>query len=250
MSAYRDAVLADNPIHYWRCNDSAGGYLQDSRAVTPHPLIAQGQQIGAGYSGPVSDGGAAMVDANYGFAWYDTETLTAPLSVEFWYWVAYSQGLTQILINVGTLAGVSTCQVRLTTTRNLQTFGNASNHTTPSQYSVSTWHHVVVTFDGTNMRTYVDGSLTNTTPQGAFSVASSYVLGTGALNANPMAGSISEYAIYASALSATRVSAHYSAADNVGTNPTNNGQIASSGFSPLPFGPDLAAILAAVRREI
>jgi hypothetical protein len=249
MSAYSAAVLADNPFHYWRCNDSPGGYLQDQRAVTPRPLIAQGQQIGSGYSGPVSDGGACMVDANFGFAYYDTEVLTNPLSAECWFWQAYYQALVQHILTINTAAGASTAVIRTTATGALQTFGSAATFTGGAPIASSHWHHCVLTFDGANMRTYLDGALVGTTANGAFSQASRYIVGTAAANATPMAGSVSEIALYASTLSAARVSAHFAAADQIGQNPTNGSQQVSAGVTPPPpFGPSLQAILNAVQR--
>ncbi len=246
MSAYSSLVISDGPFQYWRCNDSAGGYLQDSHAATPRPLIAQGQQIGTGYSGPVSDGGSCLTDANFGFAYYDTEVLSNPLTVECWFWQAYYQGLQQNILTFNTLGGVSTCVIRTGATGLLSVFGSAGSYTGSTPLDSSKWHYVAVTFDGTNMRTYLEGSLIDTRANGAFSQASSYVIGTARSNVTPMAGSVSEVAVYAAALSGTQIAAHFVAADQAGVNPTNQSQQGGGGALPPPFGPAIDDIRNAV----
>lgn len=247
-SAYETAVLADGPFHYWRCDDAGGGYIQDHQAVTLRPLIAQGQQIGLGYSGPVSDGGSCLVDANFGFAFYDFETIANPFSAELWFWQAYFQNVIQTFLTIQTAAAASTCVVRADATGHLAVFGPAANFTSAAVHSRSAWHHVVVTFDGVNMRTYMDNVLLDTRAQGAFSQASRFIIGSANANGTPMAGSLSEIALYASALSAARVAIHYNSADRVGINPTNQSQQQSGGVLPAPYGDTLSDILAAVRK--
>ncbi len=246
MSAYSAAVIADGPFHYWRCNDSSGGYIQDVHAVTPRPLIAQGQQIGLGYSGPVSDGGACLVDANFGFAYADTEVITNPFTLECWFWQAYYGGVTQRIMTV-TQGATSTAVIGTNSTGHLQTFSSAASFTAAAASAASVWHHAVITLDGTNMRTYLDSVLLDTRASGAFSQASTFIVGSGPSNGNPMAGSVSEVALYASTLSGAQVLAHFNAADQVGINPTNQSQQTGSG-SPLPppFGDPITAILNAV----
>lgn len=250
MSAYSSAVIGDGPFHYWRCNDGPGGYLQDVHAVTPRPLIAQGQQIGSGYSGPVSDGGACMVDANFGFAYADPELLVNPLSVECWFWQAYYGGLTQRILTIAQ-GGASTAVFGTNSTGHFQSFSSAASFTSAAAIASSAWHHAVLTLDGTNMRTYLDGVLLDTRASGAFSQSSTYIVGTGASNGNPMAGSVSEVAVYASTLSGAQVTAHFNAADRVGQNPTNAAQQSFvPGAAPPPYGDILALIYQAVINEL
>lgn len=248
MSAYSTLVIGDSPFHYWRCNDSAGGYLQDSHAVTKRPLIAQGQQIGTGYSGPVSDGGSCLTDANFGFAYYDTEVLTNPLTVECWFWQTYYQGLVQRILTFNTAAAVSAVVFGTDATGHFQCFGSASSFTSAAPIDSSKWHYAAATFDGTNMRTYLDGSLVDTRANAGFSLACRYIVGTAAANGNPMAGSVSEVAIYAATLSTAQLAAHYAAADQVGINPTNQSQQTGGSTLPPPFGPAIADIRNAVIR--
>jgi hypothetical protein len=76
-----------------------------------------------------------------------------------------------------------------------------------------TWYHVVATYDGTNMRMYVNGAL-EATVASAISVENhTQMLAFGKLSngASYYAGQMDEVALYGSALSAQQVSEHYAA---------------------------------------
>ncbi len=79
----------------------------------------------------------------------------------------------------------------------------------------TTWHHVVGTYDGTNLRIYVDSVLENTTVF-AGTIANPSANGYLTIGGRMTAGSewngwIDEVAVYEKALSADRVLAHYEA---------------------------------------
>jgi YD repeat-containing protein len=75
------------------------------------------------------------------------------------------------------------------------------------------WHQIAYTWDGSTGRIYVDGALETSLPQSdtlpLYTSAAS--IGYDLANGQFFPGSIDEVAVYASALSADRVSAHYSA---------------------------------------
>lgn len=78
------------------------------------------------------------------------------------------------------------------------------------------WHHYVGTYDGSNMRIYVDGVLKNTTAAtGAISTGTNPFYIGGWLSAGiltePFNGLIDEVAIYVGALSQAQITAHYNA---------------------------------------
>jgi hypothetical protein len=88
------------------------------------------------------------------------------------------------------------------------------------------WHHAVGTYDGSSAKLYIDGvlqstqALTGSTPAGG---GQPLLIGTGSNNAIgnylPYTGSIDEVALYGSALSSTRVTAHFNAALDDGLAP-------------------------------
>ncbi len=91
----------------------------------------------------------------------------------------------------------------------------SSGGETPLTYGV--WHHVAGTADGTTARCYVDGVEVGNIAAGntftGYTVKNIFVGfgGIGAIANKGLYGKIDEVAIYTSALSATRVLAHYSA---------------------------------------
>jgi hypothetical protein len=95
------------------------------------------------------------------------------------------------------------------------------------------WHHVAATYDGSNIRLYVDGALVKTqaasgnlgtaTPRFAVGVNNS---GSGGSAAGWFPGSVDEAAYYTTVLSDARISAHYTAA-------TTAGPTAASGTASL-----------------
>ena len=113
---------------------------------------------------------------------------------------------------------------------------NANSCTSSATLSLGIWHHLVGTYDGTNMAIYIDGKLSGG-PQAnaAPSVAAlAMTLGAIGLTALPptldfLGGSLDEVAVYNYALSAGQVSAHFAA----GTNPSLPAPLVAGVF----FGP-------------
>jgi hypothetical protein len=82
-----------------------------------------------------------------------------------------------------------------------------------SPIALNAWHHVVGTYDGTNLVLYVDtakvASMEDTTQQASKDVP--FVFGGKNASEGTLLGSMDEVAVYASALSAARVKAHFEA---------------------------------------
>jgi hypothetical protein len=120
----------------------------------------------------------------------------------------------------------------------------SSNH----NYTEQVWHHLVCTYDGANMHLYVDGQAAGPSAAGAQAGASVIMEISTNLGLTTFGGGFySEVAYYTSALSQTRVSAHFAAVDNVNAVP----RVAASGGGGVvvpPYGADIASILASVRK--
>jgi hypothetical protein len=93
------------------------------------------------------------------------------------------------------------------------TFG--SNATENRALSLQVWHHVVATFDGANLRLFVDGQQTafNGVPSDMPAMPESWTIGgpNCECSANRFAGALDELAVYDYALSPDRVRAHFEA---------------------------------------
>jgi len=85
--------------------------------------------------------------------------------------------------------------------------GGEQNATGTAQLPLDTWTHVAVTFDGTSLRLYVDGTLTNTTAiSGAMSGSDGPLrIGGNAIWNEWFDGLIDELRIYDRALSPTEI---------------------------------------------
>jgi hypothetical protein len=77
--------------------------------------------------------------------------------------------------------------------------------------AANSWSHVVATYDGTNMRLYVNGTLVATTASALTLANTTDALLVNGLAANGTAGLMDEAAVYSSALSAQQVTEHYNA---------------------------------------
>jgi len=91
--------------------------------------------------------------------------------------------------------------------------------TSLSSYNDANWHHAAGTYDGANVRLYVDGAeVTNQALAGGAvnsGGGAKLRLGNYANSGAAFNGALDEMAIYATALSAVRVKAHYDAASQL-----------------------------------
>ena len=233
---YESVVLADTPLAYWQLNEAHGS-----------PTVADSS--GNGWTGTVNGGvtlGQAGVPAGMTgtYAAFDGAT-----------------GFISTLFNPVALLGLTVeCWIQLTGTptdgarmigqdepfvantgwnlaigpgNNEQFFIEAANGFTFANTNGSAaipltgWHHLVGTWDGTTLRTYLDSVLDTNTAAFAGSLAQNgsagqvigaWTAGTAAWWAGPLA----QMAVYSSALSQARITAHYNA-----------------GITPLPSTPGM-----------
>ena len=232
--AYSRAVLADNPLSYWRLNETSGSTAADQEGTYPGSI--QGN-VTVGQSGPVSDGGAYAFGG--GMVALGSASGLMPSgdwTVELWF-KATSQ---QAQDCAGDYGG-STCLMWRSHAYGaavyLQTDGTVggSFSTTPSiaygvssltSYADGNWHYLVVARDTSSLAIYIDGTQVETTP---VSETTDYyccemVVAIGndpACGCSPFYGLLSEVAFYDYALDPEQVGAHYQAAGYaVGSGPS------------------------------
>jgi hypothetical protein len=219
---YMDSVLADSPVAYWRLGEASGTTAADgirgrhgSYIGTPTP-----NQTGA-LNGDANPAVTFNGTSQYAGVPYDAALNPAQFSLEAWAKPTGGAG------NWRAVAGTWSDDLS-STARGVGIWANGSNQwtvwagngTSPSTVvtgpaiTTNTWAHLVATYDGTTLRLYVNGILAGSST-GGFTANTSGPLGISAFN-YPTAGwndffpgQIDEVALYSSALSQTRVQAHY-----------------------------------------
>jgi trimeric autotransporter adhesin len=217
---YKDGMLADGPLGYWRLGESSGN------------IAAEGMHgyDGTYYNTPtLGQTGALNLDANTAVTFNGTNNRVvvpykaalnpAQVTVEAWVKPTGGSGTNRAVADSfyddgagvvrGFLLGIDTSNRWWLALGN----GTAYKGATATTATLNVWTHVVGTFDGTTARLYVNGLL-------AGSAAASYAANAVqpvTIGAWPylgswvdqFTGSLDEVAVYSSALSAARVQAHY-----------------------------------------
>ncbi|MBX3201527.1 MAG: LamG domain-containing protein [Labilithrix sp.] len=222
-SAYRAAVMADDPVAYFRFEEAAGagsavdeaglhlGTYHGGLVVPGFGGSARARQFAAG-SGPVP---VASLDG--------TDTLgfagRSAMSVEVWLQRSgAAQPETCVLSRYGPSArapanagGYRLMLGGATLRFERERADNPFELATPPSMEVGAdAHHVVATFDGEHAVLYVDGGEVATADSDVELAESDQPLLIGGCDA-PFGGTIDEVAVYAYALGPARVRAHYDA---------------------------------------
>ena len=229
-AGYHDAVVADNPVGYWRLSESSGTTIVDELGAG-HSGSYTGS-VTLGQTGPITTDGsdtAAYFNGGWGSIPYysDLNPSGNKLSLEFWWKGAAPSGAQFAVLKgytshsdpyyqYGVGAGPSgTVRVVVDTSGSFNPWDTGV--TWPGD---GNWHQIVVTYDGSlasdDLKLYIDGAQqaqTNRTGNvrgysSALGLMDILNLGSG----YQTTGRLDEVSIYNSVLSSSRVSAHYNAA--------------------------------------
>jgi hypothetical protein len=213
---YSSEVLADTPIGYWRLGDASGTTMTDSSGNARNGTYANTPTLGTtGLLTSDSDTAVTFASASSQSASVPDDNSMDGLTnftVEAWIKPNTVSGTPIILSRDGSTS--RQFQFRLNAGKlefiDLATVVTASSAVT---LTTGTVYHVAAVRNGTDIRLYVNGSLTGTPPTSTGAMlSSSRVLEVAVrVGANFFNGVIDEIAVYGSALSATRIAAHYTA---------------------------------------
>lgn len=229
--AYSDEVLADSPKGYWRLGatattDSSGNGYTLTTGGTPTAvtgLVPTDTADGARdidtpdtdfYT--LSSGSPGADDMDYeGTSSFSVEcwvNLRTPGAGEFERIVAHEDGSNGWILYYHDTAGIGIGRNRAGSFQ--------LKDEVPSGGTLGVTYHVVGTYDGSNLRLYINGSesgtsITDTTSIGAYTanlrIGRSPLGGTTGMN-----GVVDEVAVYPTALAADRIAAHYTAGTSAG----------------------------------
>jgi hypothetical protein len=223
VSSYQSAVLADNPVSYWRLGELSGTTAADSVDGNPG-TIKGGVTLGA-TGALVGDSDTAMT-FNGSYAYIKVAdnanlNITGDFTLEAWAKLASLDGVSRAVVHKGGTSGYGTWQYRLSVTsgnvwRGTVYIGGSSYTVTDSGTpTLNGWDYLVLTRNGSTLTLYVNGvSVATGTANGALNTSTGILaIGrTGSSSSHYFDGSIDEVAIYGTALSASRILAHYNAA--------------------------------------
>jgi len=223
---YVDEVLADSPRGYWRLGEG-GGITAASQTNTP---ALDGTYLNTptlGVAGALVASGDSNTACSFSRA--SQESVQLPdgvsqplmqlgdvLTIEAWVKRASTGGYHYIFFN-----GDHSAAFRIDDSTNFLHVDKAIDaaivSSTVAITDTTTWHHCIYTKDGATSKIYLDsvdvtGSVTNATLND--SGQNSYI-GNDNTGSNGFDGAIDEVAVYATALSAARVIAHYNAATQI-----------------------------------
>jgi hypothetical protein len=222
---YRDIVLAEGPLAYWRLGDSTGPIIVDE--IGPHPGTASQKGLTYGVPGLLAGDTAMSFDGqfstiNVANAW-DFEGL-APYTFEVWVKLAPATTLYPRIISKETKSAPRGGYCLLggaPADGGSPFFGNERWEDANDILSVYfhgpvssvKWTHVVARFDGGHGAIFVNGALVNSygTPAdaGLLINSSAFIIGSDANLGSHFAGSLDEMAVYGKALSDVVIANHY-----------------------------------------
>jgi acid phosphatase type 7 len=234
-SSYSSTVLNDGPIAYWRLGETGGTTAAD----------ASGNGHAGTYSGGVSLGstGAIAADSNSA-ATFNGSTgqvsipdtsglrLNGAFSIELWAKTTSFVNSWPGLLVKGSASTANGYLIWYGSDGTLHFKRNGYDFTTPAGAITSSYKHLVVTYDGTTARWYINGALvrTATVSYPSSTDTSALMLGRGDQYG---AEGLDEVALYDKTLSAVQVSAHYSQGVSTAS-PTPSAGPTSASPSPTP----------------
>lgn len=233
-SGYASSILAATPLAYYRLGEPS----VTAAATSTTMADSSGSGRDGSYSGDPTAGatGALTGDSNTAVTFttsqYATTTyaawqdFTTALTVEAW--VKHSgSGYREVITKDASGAGGSGSQwrIRVSDTNHIEFLlwhSAVTNVSSTTVLTAGTWYHVVGTYDAATgvQAVYINGALdasatgltgnitTGTTP---------IIVGRVQNGIEPYSGTLDELAVYPTALSSTRIAAHYSAATTAST---------------------------------
>ena len=216
---YVNQVLSDSPAGYWRLGESAGS----TTAIDFSGNASHGTYVGAstlGQPGALATDSDASVRLPGLLGNYVDTPLTSvagePATFEAWVNIPAALSTDSAILGQTIVPGDAGSTIfTVRTSLVLRVYISSTSLQDNVPLSLNTWHHVAFTYSGSpdgDYQFYLDGAATSSGTLANNPSEGTFVIGVhNKLTFNPFNGFIDEVAIYASALSADRVLAHYNA---------------------------------------
>jgi Concanavalin A-like lectin/glucanases superfamily/Fibronectin type III domain/Lysyl oxidase len=216
-STYANAVTADNPVSWWRLGETTGNTAADQRGVNPGTYTNNPTRGAASLIASDTVNRAVSLDGSNDYVNVPTSAslnLSSPITLEAWIKPTRipTSGSFNSVLSKSESYSLQFNGPRLEFT--IIQFGTRQRLQAPSgALAVNGTYHVVGTYDGATRRLYVNGVQVASAALTGGATSSSNRLGLGSWNGSSefMRGTLDEPAVYNTALSAARVSAHYNA---------------------------------------
>lgn len=227
---YRDEVVTDAPLLYYGFeNASALGTKDVASTGTQTPTVGAAVTSTNGIKGSLGADFSGASGSYISWAFGTTETIFRPTTVwsfETWVKVDGTKTVPQNLVYRAAGAGFIHISVAASNATSPLTpnglyvhqqssgGGNVYIATSAVITGDNTWHHIVMTSNGTTVTLYLDGVSVGTAAAQAFNVSTfgpAYVGAGNTTGVNSLDGQIDEVAFYKTTLSSTRVTAHFNA---------------------------------------
>jgi hypothetical protein len=215
---YRDAVLADAPLAYWRLGERVGPDVLDASGNMRAGVYVNGVELGApgavgcGDTAATFDGTnqAVMADSSFLFGG------SVPFSLEVWIDAPAVDAIAQVLGQMQDDVYVFDGYALFADDENTW-FERAHDMVGESAYGPPLgigYTHVVATFDGVTLQLWMNGVLTASVPSPTQipDHPQPFVLGRRYDAQYPFLGTIDELSLYDRALTSAEVLSHFAAA--------------------------------------
>ncbi len=241
VDTYGGSVYDDDPSLYWRLSEATGSTAQDSSYFAETPGT-YGQATTRNVTGAVEGDGAVQTSGTTlgTVATQQPLSPTRVFSAEAWFSTRTPGGKILGFENAPVGNGPNYDKMLYMSGDGRLTFGTyngaMSTLRSSARYDDGVFHHVVATQDASGTRLYVDGQQVGSNATSTAETGTGYWrIGGGNLNGWPdapantyYAGTIDEFAVYPTALTAAQVSQHYGTGVADATAPTAPSALSAS----------------------
>lgn len=210
-SAYNTTILADSPIAYYQLAESSGLVAIDSSG-NGHNGTYSNTGVTYGVTGLINGdvSTAVQLDGLSGEVTLPSAVIpsgAAPFTYECWFKATQANSGTA-LFQLGAATSLNGVNVYYSSVGGVLNLFDGSSHNVLGVVSDGTAYYLAVTYDGTSLLMYLNGTLKTTVVDALTLFAGFAIVGNDTFG-DFFGGVVAKTAIYGTALSQARITAHY-----------------------------------------